>query len=137
MIIALTVALAGPSTAAGAAAPAPVAQAPASCEARKAVLRRGEIRVFLRGDGVRTYYLCSDRLRTPRAYHKRTIDPAEDEPFDFSVKGRRLTYTDFIVATQTELLAWVDLVSAQYREFGSPADTSTTCLLYTSPSPRD
>ena len=96
------------------------AQAPAGCAAPKAVLRRGRIRVFLRGDTVRTYYLCSDRLRTPRAYHKRKVDPAEDEPFDFSVRGRRLLYTDFHVATQVELLAWVDLVTAHYREIRIP-----------------
>ena len=121
-LVALTVALAGPSAARGATAPAPAAQAPASCDARTAVLRRGNVRVFLRGDAVRTYYLCSDRLRTPRAYHRRRIDPAEDEPFDFSVKGRRLSYTDFIVTTQIELLAWVDLVTARYREVRIPQD---------------
>lgn len=117
--LALTLATAYP------AAPAPLrtsaAQAPASCDAAQAVLRRGKIRVFLRGETVRTYYLCSERLRTPRAYHTRKVDPAEDEPFDFSVRGRRLLYTDFHVATQVELLAWVDLVTAQYREIRIPA----------------
>lgn len=100
--------------------PVSAAQAPAGCDAPKAVLRRGKVRVFLRGETVRTYYLCSDRLRTPRAYHTRKVDPAEDEPFDFSVRGRRLLYTDFHVATQVELLAWVDLVTARYREIRIP-----------------
>ncbi len=103
------------------AAPA-AARDPATCSAPRAIYRRGAIRVFMRGEKVRAYYLCSDRLRTPRRYHVRRIDPAEDDPFDFGVRGRRLIYTDFIVATQVELLAWVDLRNAQYREVRLPTD---------------
>ena len=121
-VIALGVTLALACPASAGAPPVAAAQAPASCDATKAVLRRGKIRVFLRGETVRTYYLCSDRLRTPRAYHTRKVDPDEDEPSDFSVRGRRLLYTDFHVSTQVELLAWVDLVNAQYREIRVPKD---------------
>ena len=120
-VVVLSVVVAWPSAAQAASQRASAAQAPANCEASKAVLRRGKIRVFLRGEKVRTYYLCSDRLRTPRAYHSRKVDPAEDEPFDFSVRGRRLLYTDFHVITQIELLAWVDLRTAGYREIRIPA----------------
>ncbi len=120
-VVVLSVVVAWPSAAQAASQRASAAQAPANCDAAKAVLRRGKIRVFLRGEKVRTYYLCSDRLRTPRAYHSRKVDPAEDEPFDFSVRGRRLLYTDFHVITQIELLAWVDLRTAGYREIRIPA----------------
>ena len=101
---------------------AATAPPPADCDAPKAELRRGKIRVFMRGQTVRTYYLCSEHLRKPRAYHSRRIDEAEDDPFDFGVRGRRLTYTDFIVTTQREALAWVDLKTAQYREVKVPQD---------------
>ncbi len=122
LAIALTAVLVAAPDSLRAAEPAPAAQAPESCDARKAVYRRGEIRVFLRGETVRTYYLCSDRLRTPRAYRSRRIDPAEDDPSDFSVRRGRLFYTDFIVATQVEVLAWVDLTTARYREVKIPKD---------------
>ena len=122
LAVALIGALAAAPASASASQTARAAQAPADCDARRAVYRRGPIRVFLRGETIRTYYLCSDRIRRPRAYHRRRIDPAEDEPSEFGLRGRRLLYTDFIVATQTTVLAWVDLATAQYREVRVPRD---------------
>ena len=74
--------------------PAPAA-APASCSAHGVAYRKGAIRVFLRGSRTRTYYLCSATLRTPRAYHVRRVTDSEDVPYDYVVKGRRLSDSSF------------------------------------------
>lgn len=101
------------------------AAAPKSCHAKGATYRRGPIRVYLRGSRQRTYYLCSQYIRAPRAYHVRTIDPAEDVPFDYTVRRRRLVYDDFDVKTQADVLAWVDLRTGEYRQAPVPGQPNT------------